>query len=247
MNYIIGRNSVIEAIKNNREIDTVYIKSKEEDERLKYIISLAKDKKILVKEVDKKKLDNLSENQNHQGVVASISEYKYYDFDNLINDIKNNKKNDKKNFVIILDKIEDVHNLGAIIRSAYCSNADAIIIPNRRSAQVNQTVEKTSAGATSYMKICKVTNINDTISKLKQTGMWVYALDMGEDNYFETDLTGDIALVIGNEGRGLSPLVKKNSDFIISIPMTGNIDSLNASVAASIIMFDIVRQRMNKR
>lgn len=247
MNYIIGRNPVIEAIKNDREIDTIYIKSGDNDDRLKYIISLAKDKKILVKEVDKKKIDMLSENQNHQGVLATISEYKYYEIENLISDIKTNKENGKPNFIVILDKIEDVHNLGAIIRSAHCSSVDAIIIQNRRSAQVNQTVEKTSAGASSYMKICRVTNINDTISKLKEAGLWIYALDMGQSNYFDTDLTGDIALVIGNEGKGVSSLVKKNSDVIISIPMSGKIDSLNASVAGSIVMFEVVRQRMRKK
>lgn len=247
MNYIIGKNPVIEAIKNDREIDTIYIKSGEKEERLKYIISIAKDKKILVKEVDKKKLDMMSENANHQGVLALISEYKYYEFDNLLEDIKNNREKGKKNLILILDRIEDVHNLGAIVRSAYCASADAIIIQNRRSAQINQTVEKTSAGATSYMKICRVSNLNDTIQKLKDSGIWIYALDMGETSYFDTDLSGDVALVVGNEGKGISTLVKRNSDMIISIPITGKIDSLNASVSASIAMFEVVKQRMRKK
>ncbi|EHL19894.1 RNA methyltransferase, TrmH family, group 3 [Peptoanaerobacter stomatis] len=247
MNYIIGKNPIIEAIKNDREIDTIYIKSGEKEERLKYIISIAKDKKILVKEVDKKKLDMMSENANHQGVLALISEYKYYEFDNLLEDIKNNREKGKKNLILILDRIEDVHNLGAIVRSAYCASADAIIIQNRRSAQINQTVEKTSAGATSYMKICRVSNLNDAIQKLKNSGIWIYALDMGETPYFDTDLSGDVALVVGNEGKGISTLVKRNSDMIISIPITGKIDSLNASVSASIAMFEVVKQRMRKK
>lgn len=247
MNTIVGKNAVIEAIKNDREIDTVFIKSGEKEDKLKYIISIAKDKKILVKEVDKKKLDNLSENANHQGVVALISEFKYYDIEKLIKDIKENKENGKNSFVIILDKIEDPHNLGAIIRSAHLSGADAVIIQNRRSAQVTQTVEKTSAGATSYTNIVRVANLNETIEKLKSVGMWIYALDMGKEYYFNTDLTGDVALVVGNEGKGVSTLVKKNSDFVISIPMSGQIDSLNASVASSIVMFEVVKQRMMKK
>ena len=165
----------------------------------------------------------------------------------LIKDIKENKENGKKSFVIILDKIEDPHNLGAIIRSAHLSGADAVIIQNRRSAQVTQTVEKTSAGATSYTNIVRVANLNETIEKLKSVGMWIYALDMGKEYYFNTDLTGDVALVVGNEGKGVSTLVKKNSDFVISIPMSGQIDSLNASVASSIVMFEVVKQRMMKK
>lgn len=241
---IIGRNSVIEAIKKDRDLDTIYIKSGDKDERLKYIISIAKNKKILIKEVDRKKLDTFAQGENHQGVAASVSEYEYYDFEKLLDDIKVNKEQSKKNFVMILDKIEDPHNLGAIIRSAHLSGVDAIIIPNRRSANVDSTVEKVSVGATSYMKISRVTNLNDTIEKLKKVGLWIYCLDMGNDYYFNTDLTGDIAVVVGNEGRGVSELIRKNSDYVISIPMLGKIDSLNASVASSIVMFEVLRQRM---
>lgn len=247
MNFIAGKNPVIEALKNNREIDTIYIKSGEKEDRLKYIISIAKDKKILIKEVDKKKLDAISQDANHQGVIALISQYKYYEFSKLLDDIKFNKECGKKSLIVILDKIEDVHNLGAIVRSAHCAGADAIIIQNRRSAKINSTVEKTSAGATSYMKICQVSNLNDAIQKLKYAGIWIYALDMGCNMYFDTDLSGDVGLVVGNEGNGISALVKKNSDMIISIPMKGKIDSLNASVSASIAMFEVLRQRMIKK
>ena len=191
-------------------MDTIYIKSGDKDERLKYIISIAKNKKILIKEVDRKKLDTLAQGENHQGVAASVSEYEYYDFEKLLDDIKVNKEQSKKNFVMILDKIEDPHNLGAIIRSAHLSGVDAIIIPNRRSANVDSTVEKVSVGATSYMKISRVTNLNDTIEKLKKVGLWIYCLDMGNDYYFNTDLTGDIAVVVGNEGKGVSELIRKN-------------------------------------
>ena len=162
---IIGRNSVIEAIKKDRTLDTIFIKSSEKDERLRYIISIAKNKKILIKEVDKKKLDSMSDGENHQGVIASVSEYEYYEFENLLDDIKKNKEHSRKSFVMILDKIEDPHNLGAIIRSAHLSGVDAIIIPNRRSANVDSTVEKVSVGATSYMKISRVTNLNDAIDR----------------------------------------------------------------------------------
>ena len=244
---IIGRNSVIEAIKKDRTLDTIFIKSGEKDERLRYIISIAKNKKILIKEVDKKKLDSMSDGENHQGVIASVSEYEYYEFENLLDDIKKNKEHSRKSFVMILDKIEDPHNLGAIIRSAHLSGVDAIIIPNRRSANVDSTVEKVSVGATSYMKISRVTNLNDAIDKLKKAGLWVYCLDMGEDYDFNTDLTGDIAIIVGNEGKGVSELIRKNSDFVISIPMFGKIDSLNASVASSIVMFEVVRQKMMRK
>ncbi len=235
---IEGRNAVMEALKNDREIDYIYIKKGEMEGSINKIIGKAKDKKILIKIVDKNKLDEMSESKNHQGIIAIANEYKYCDIEDILEQTR-----DKQGFFLILDEIEDPHNLGAIIRSAEASGVDAIIIPKRRACQVNATVEKTAAGATSHMKIARVTNLVQTIEKMKEQGIWIYSVDMAGSDYTRIDLKGKVALVIGNEGKGISRLIKEKSDFTISIPMKGSINSLNASVAASVIMFEAVRQR----
>lgn len=235
---IEGRNAVMEALKNDREIDYIYIKKGETEGSINKIIGKAKAKKILIKTVDKNKLDEMSESENHQGIIAVANEYKYYELEDVLEEVK-----DKPSFFLILDEIEDPHNLGAIIRSAEASGVDAIIIPKRRACQVNATVEKTAAGATSHMKVVRVTNLVQTIEKMKEQGIWIYSVDMDGSEYTRTDLNGKIALVIGNEGKGISRLIKEKSDFTISIPMKGHINSLNASVAASVLMFEAVRQR----
>ena len=235
---IEGRNAVLEALKNGREIDYIYIKKGENEGSINKIIGKAKDMKIMIKVVDKNKLDEMSESKNHQGIIAVANEYRYFELEEILEQTR-----EKAGFFLILDEIEDPHNLGAIIRSAEASGVDAIIIPKRRACQVNATVEKTAAGATSHIKIVRVTNLAQTIEKLKESGIWIYSVDMDGADYTKTDLKGKIALVIGNEGKGLSRLVKEKSDFTVSIPMKGHINSLNASVAASILMFEAVRQR----
>ncbi|MBP6142734.1 MAG: 23S rRNA (guanosine(2251)-2'-O)-methyltransferase RlmB [Proteocatella sp.] len=235
---IEGRNAVLEALKNGREIDYIYIKKGENEGSINKIIGKAKDMKIMIKVVDKNKLDEMSESKNHQGIIAVANEYRYFELEEILEQTR-----EKAGFFLILDEIEDPHNLGAIIRSAEASGVDAIIIPKRRACQVNATVEKTAAGATSHIKIVRVTNLAQTIEKLKESGIWIYSVDMDGADYTKTDLKGKIALVIGNEGKGISRLVKEKSDFTVSIPMKGHINSLNASVAASILMFEAVRQR----
>ena len=235
---IEGRNAVLEALKNGREIDYIYIKKGENEGSINKIIGKAKDMKIMIKVVDKNKLDEMSESKNHQGIIAVANEYRYFELEEILEQTR-----EKAGFFLILDEIEDTNNLGAIIRSAEASGVDAIIIPKRRACQVNATVEKTAAGATSHIKIVRVTNLAQTIEKLKESGIWIYSVDMDGADYTKTDLKGKIALVIGNEGKGISRLVKEKSDFTVSIPMKGHINSLNASVAASILMFEAVRQR----
>ncbi|NCB70642.1 MAG: 23S rRNA (guanosine(2251)-2'-O)-methyltransferase RlmB [Clostridia bacterium] len=235
---IEGRNAVLEALKNGREIDYIYTKKGENEGSINKIIGKAKDMKIMIKVVDKNKLDEMSESKNHQGIIAVANEYRYFELEEILEQTR-----EKAGFFLILDEIEDPHNLGAIIRSAEASGVDAIIIPKRRACQVNATVEKTAAGATSHIKIVRVTNLAQTIEKLKASGIWIYSVDMDGADYTKTDLKGKIALVIGNEGKGISRLVKEKSDFTVSIPMKGHINSLNASVAASILMFEAVRQR----
>jgi len=235
---IEGRNAVLEALKNGREIDYIYIKKGDNEGSINKIIGKANDMKVMIKVVDKNKLDEMSESKNHQGVIAVANEYKYFDLEDMIE-----QTSEKESFFLILDEIEDPHNFGAMIRSAEASGVDAIIIPKRRACQVNATVEKTAAGATSHVKIVRVTNLVQAIEKLKASGVWVYSVDMDGAEYTKTDFKGNIALVIGNEGKGISRLIKEKSDFTVSIPMKGHINSLNASVAASILMFEAVRQR----
>lgn len=235
---IEGRNAVMEALKNNRELDMLYIKKGDVEGSLAKIIGKAKDARIIIKTVDKSKLDEMSESKNHQGVIAVASEYKYYELEEVLQEITPGQ-----GFFLILDEIEDPHNFGAILRTAEAAGVDGIIIPKRRSIHVNATVEKTSAGATSYVKVIRVSNLVQAIEKLQKSGIWIYSLDMDGSDYQKTDLKGNIGLVIGSEGKGISRLIKEKSDFVVSIPMKGKIGSLNASVAASILMFEAVRQR----
>ncbi len=232
-----GRNAVLEALKNNRELDLIYVRKGELDGSLSKIIAKAKDAKVMIKTVDKAKLDEMSKTPNHQGIIAFTSEYKYFELDEVMD------FEPGEGFFVILDEIEDPHNLGAIARTAEAAGVTAIIIPKRRAATVNATVEKTSAGATSHVRIVRVSNLVQAIEKLQQNNVWVYSLDMDGQNYDKTDLKGNIALIVGNEGKGISRLVKEKSDFVVKIPMKGKIESLNASVAASILMYEAVRQR----
>ena len=242
--YIFGRNAVLELLDSNK-IETLYVQKGNLKGSIEKILGKAKYNKVLIKYIDKNKLDELSEGIPHQGVAALVSEYQYYSIDDIL---KYAKDNNEDPFIVILDEIEDPHNLGAIIRTSEVAGCHGLIIPKRRSATVNSTVHKSSAGATNYLKIAKVTNISDTIKYLKEKNIFVYGTDGEAKNYYnKTNLTGPIALVIGNEGKGISSLVKKNCDELIKIPMYGKINSLNASNAAAIVLYEVVRQRDEKK
>ena len=240
---IEGRNPVIEAIKSDREIDKILIANSAKEGSIKKIIGMAKDKNIIIQYVDKHKLDEVSTSHSHQGVIAYASEYKYYELDELI-DLAKNKDEDP--FFIILDEITDPHNLGSIIRTADAVGAHGVIIPKRRSVHITPVVAKASAGAVEYMPVCKVTNIVNTIKRLKEEGLWIAAADMDGETFYKQNLTGPLGVVIGSEGFGISRLVKQNCDFIVKMPMIGNVTSLNASVAGGILLNEIFRQRLDK-
>lgn len=247
MGLIYGRNPVLEALNSNTTINKIYVQKGSKE--LTDIKKMAKEKKVVLVEAEKSKLDHMitKENEklkNSQGVVASVTDYKYYDIEDILEDANNKHE---KPFILVLDKIEDPHNLGAIIRTAECMGVHGIIIQKRNACQVTDTVEKVSAGACSYVKIARVTNITDAIRKLKENNIWVYGLDMdGDSNIYNTDFDGAVAIVVGNEGKGISRLVRDNCDVIVSIPMYGNINSLNASVSSAISVYEISKQRNNK-
>lgn len=242
--YVIGRNPVLEILKTDKEIEKILVAKGQLKGSINKIVALAKDMNIVVQYVDKKKLDQVSQGGNHQGVAALISPYRYSSMDEILNKAK---KLQEPPFLLILDGIEDPYNLGSIIRTAECSGVHGIIIPKRRSAHVTETVYKSSAGAVEHMLIAKVNNLSNTIDELKEKGLWIYGAHMeGKDKYFEVDLTGAVALIIGSEGKGISRLVKEKCDFLLNIPMVGKISSLNASNAASILMYEVVRQKYEK-
>lgn len=237
---IFGRGPVLEALKNGRSIEKIIIKSGPYAKSLVPVIDLAKKNNIVIQQADGAKLDRLADGENHQGVVAMVSAYVYKTVADIL---KNAEDKGESAFVIICDKITDPHNLGAIIRTANCVGAHGVIIPKHDSAGVNSVVEKTSVGATSYTPVAKVTNLAATIDELKDMGFWVTAADMGGEVMYNIDLKGKIAIVVGSEGKGVSRLVREKCDFIATIPMYGEINSLNASVAASVLMYEALRQR----
>lgn len=242
-NILIGRNPVLEALKAGRTIEKLYVAKNLNEGTIRVIIAKAKEKKAIITEVERKVLDEMSGNMPNQGVIAFASDYKYYTVDDILGYAK--EKNEVP-FLIILDEIEDPHNLGSIIRSANVLGAHGVIIPSRRSALITATTSKASAGAVEYTKVAKVTNINQTIAYLKEKGLWVIGADMSGEECSKSNLTGPCALVIGNEGSGLSRLVRENCDMLVKINVEGQVDSLNASVAAGILMYEIKRQRILK-
>ncbi len=237
---IFGRGPVSEALKNKTPIDKIIIKSGPYSKSLVPIIDEAKKKGIVITQADQSKLDRMSGGENHQGVIAMVSAYSYVTVDEILS--RAEEKNESP-FIIICDKITDPHNLGAIIRTANCVGAHGVIIPKRESAGINSVVMKTSVGAALYTPVAKVTNISDTIDYLKDNGFWVTAADMNGSSMYDIDLKGRIAIVVGSEGKGVSRLVREKCDFIASIPMKGEITSLNASVAAAVLMYEAMRQR----
>lgn len=239
---IEGRNAVLELLESGKDINKIYITKGEKHGSITKIIAKARERKIVTVEVEREKINQMAQTENAQGVIAIVPPFDYCEVEDILNEAKSKKE---KAFILILDGIEDPHNLGSIIRTAETAGVHGIIIPKRRAAAVNSTVVKTSAGATSFMKVARVNNINETIKYLKENDVWIYGTDMETDKmYYDEDLTGNIAIVIGSEGFGMSKLVKENCDFLIKIPMKGKITSLNASVSAGIVIYEAVKQRI---
>lgn len=238
---IEGRNSVLELLESERDINKILISKGERHGSINKIITLAKQRKIVIAEVERQKLNAISETNNHQGVIAIVPPFNYASVEDILNEAKS--KNEDP-FVLILDGIEDPHNLGSIIRTAETAGVHGVIIPKRRAASVNATVSKSSAGAVEHMKIARVNNINETIKYLKEEGLWICGTDGdAKGYYYNQNLKGALAVVIGSEGFGMSRLVKENCDFLVKIPMKGKITSLNASVSAGIVIYEAVKQR----
>lgn len=240
-NLIIGRNAVLELLKSGRDVENVLIARGEREGSANRIISLCKEKKIVIKYVDRKKLDFMCPNGNHQGVAANVPAHSYSTVEDILAFAE---EKGEPPFLILCDEIEDSHNLGAIIRTAEASGAHGVIIPKRRNVGLNYIVSKTSCGALEYMRVARVGNLASTIEELKKKNIWVYAADMDGQSWCETDFSGGVALVVGSEGHGVGRLVKEKCDVTVSLPMRGEVNSLNASVAAGILMYEIVRQRL---
>lgn len=239
---IEGRNAVLEAFRSGRTIDKLFVLDGCKDGPVQLIMREAKKHDTIVNFVTKERLDQLSETKKHQGVIAMAAAYGYSTVDEIL---ARAEEKGEPPFLVLLDNIEDPHNLGAIIRTANLAGAHGVIIPKRRAVGLTATVAKASAGAINYTPVAKVTNLTQTIKELKEKGIWFVCADMGGTTMYDLDLKGPIGLVIGNEGEGVGKLVKENCDFIASIPMRGDIDSLNASVACGVLSFEIVRQRMS--
>ena len=242
-NYIEGRNAVLEAYRSGKTIDKLFVLDGCQDGPIKSITREARKHDSIINYISKDRLDQMSETGKHQGVIAVSAAYSYAEVDDILQIAKDKGE---APFIFILDGIEDPHNLGAIIRTANLAGAHGVIIPKRRAVGLTPTVAKTSADAINYTPVAKVTNISNTIKELKDQGMWFVCADMGGTDMYDLNLTGPIGLVIGNEGDGVSKLVKENCDMVASIPMKGDIDSLNASVATGVLAYEIVRQRLKK-
>lgn len=237
-----GRNSVLELLESGKDINKIFITSGEKHGSINKIIAMAKEKRIIIVEKDKRQMQEMAQTQNYQGVIAIVPPFEYCQIEDIINTAK---QRNEEPFVLILDGIEDPHNLGSIIRTAETAGVHGVIIPKRRAASVNSTVSKVSAGAVEHMKIARVTNISDSIQKLKDNGLWICGTDIDAKNYYyDQDLKGPLGIVIGNEGQGMSEKVKKNCDFLVKIPMKGKVTSLNASVSTGIVVYEAVKQRM---
>ncbi len=237
---IIGRNAVAEAIKSGRVLDTLVVAKGERGGSIGQIISRCKEKGVVIKEVERKKLDMICNGAAHQGVAAYGAAHEYSSVDDIF---ALAEERGEAPFIIICDELEDPHNLGAILRSAEAGGVHGVIIPKRRNASLSYVVGKASAGAVEYVPVARVSNIASTIEELKKKGVWIYTADMDGENWCDVDYTGGVGLVIGSEGKGVSRLVKEKSDFTVSLPMRGKINSLNASVAAGILIYEVARQR----
>ena len=241
---IEGRNSVLELLESGKDINKIYVTRGEKHGSINKILGIAKERKIIVVEKDKRQMDEMAQEDNYQGVIAIVPPFEYVEIQDIL---QNAAEKNEDPFVLILDGIEDPHNLGSIIRTAETAGVHGVIIPKRRAAAVNSTVNKTSAGAVEHMHIARVTNISDAIQKLKDAGLWICGTDINtEKYYYDQDLTGPLGIVIGNEGSGMSDKVRKNCDFLVKIPMKGKVTSLNASVSTGIVIYEAVEQKKKK-
>lgn len=239
---IVGRNPIMEALRAGREIDTLYVaKGERQQGSIGKIIAMCRDAGVIIKDTDRKKLDYMSGNANHQGVIAKAAIYSYATVDDIF---KKAEEKGEEPFIIICDEVEDPHNLGAIIRTAECAGAHGVIIPKRRSASLGFSVAKTSAGALEYVPVARVSNLASAIDDLKSRGVWIYGTDMDGEMWCSSDLGGAVAIIVGSEGNGMGRLIKEKCDFVLSLPMQGEINSLNASVAAGVVMYEVRRQRL---
>ncbi|MCI8636544.1 MAG: 23S rRNA (guanosine(2251)-2'-O)-methyltransferase RlmB [Clostridia bacterium] len=237
-----GRNAVLELLESGKDINKIFITKGEKHGSIHKIIKIAKENKIIIVEKEKRQMEEMASTQNYQGVIAIVPPFEYVEVEDILQEAK---KREEEPFVLILDEIEDPHNLGSIIRTAETAGVHGVIIPKRRAACVNSTVNKVSAGAVQHMKIARVTNLCDTIENLKKEGLWICGTDINAGKfYYDQDLTGPIGIVIGNEGNGIGQKVKKNCDFLVEIPMKGKVTSLNASVSTGIIIYEAVKQRI---
>ena len=238
---IEGRNSVLELLESGKDVNKIFVTRGEKHGSINKILGIAKERKIIVVEKDKKQMDEMAQEENYQGVIAIVPPFEYVEISDILEVAKERNEDP---FVIVLDGIEDPHNLGSIIRTAETAGVHGVIIPKRRAVSVNSTVNKASAGAVEHMKIARVTNISDAIEELKKAGLWVCGTAVDTNKYYyNQDLTGPLAIVIGNEGKGIGEKVKKNCDFLVKIPMKGKVQSLNASVSTGIIVYEAVKQR----
>lgn len=240
-----GRNSVLELLESGKDINKIFITKGEKHGSINKIIAIAKEKRVIIVEKDKKQMEEMSSTSNYQGVIAIVPPFEYCEIEDILDEAKTRNE---EPFVLILDGIEDPHNLGSIIRTAETAGVHGVIIPKRRAATVNSTVNKTSAGAVEHMKIARVTNITDALERLKKAGLWICGTDIKTDTYYyNQDLTGPLGIVIGNEGSGMSEKVRKNCDFLVKIPMKGKVTSLNASVSTGIVVYEAVKQRIKMK
>lgn len=236
---IEGKNAVAELIKTDKTIDKILVQNGMRDDSSRQLVNTAVKRGVKIQYVDKAILDKETETRRHQGFIAYVSDYKYADFDDVLNLLK-----DKEDaFLVVLDGVEDPHNLGSIIRVLECAGADGLIIGKRRSAQVNETVMRISEGSANHLKISRVTNINNAIDKIKDAGIWTYALELGGSDIYKSDLRGKLCIVVGGEDTGVNRLTKEKCDAVVTIPMYGQVNSLNASVACGVAVFEAVRQR----
>ena len=241
---IEGRNSVLELLESGKDVNKIFVTRGEKHGSINKILGIAKERKIIVVEKDKKQMDEMAQEENYQGVIAIVPPFEYVEISDIL-EVAEERNEDP--FVIVLDGIEDPHNLGSIIRTAETAGVHGVIIPKRRAVSVNSTVNKASAGAVEHMKIARVTNISDAIEELKKAGLWVCGTAVDTNKYYyNQDLTGALAIVIGNEGKGIGEKVKKNCDFLVKIPMKGKVQSLNASVSTGIVVYEAVKQRIRK-
>lgn len=242
---LIGRNAVIEALRSERGINKILLAEGDREGSVKEILSLARERGIVVQSVNRSKLEAVAGGLRHQGVLAYVSPVAYAELEDIL---KRAEEKEEPPFLLLLDELEDPHNLGALLRTADAAGVHGILIPKRRSVPLNATVAKTSAGAVEYVPVARIGNISQTLRELKQRGMWVAGADMdGEQAYYEADLTGPLVLVVGSEGHGMSRLTREHCDFVVRMPMAGRINSLNASVAGSILMYEVMRQRLLKQ